>query len=98
MYISNMTHFLDKTGNIPKEMPIEARQLASFLALVVDAITQKSPDASHSLRCFEKKCDGSISSEFSADNKEILWKCSKCDNAGRISFWQGTRWDNSMKR
>ena len=36
MYISDMTHFLNEEGNIPKEMPTEARELASFFALVVD--------------------------------------------------------------
>jgi hypothetical protein len=30
MYISQMPHFLDEKGNIPKEMPKEARELASF--------------------------------------------------------------------
>ena len=41
MYISNMTHFLDETGNIPDAMPKEARHLASFHALVVDFATKK---------------------------------------------------------
>jgi len=36
-----MPHFLDDKGNIPTEMPKEARELASFLALVVDATTKK---------------------------------------------------------
>lgn len=43
MYISNMQHFLDDKGNIPKQMPKEARELASFFALVIDATTKKSP-------------------------------------------------------
>ena len=42
MYISNMQHFLDKTPNIPKQMPKEARELASFMALVVDSTTKIS--------------------------------------------------------
>jgi len=41
MYISNMQHFLDETGNILKQMPKEARELASFMALVVDTTTKK---------------------------------------------------------
>jgi hypothetical protein len=36
MYISNMLHFLDDQGNIPKQMPKEARELAGFHALVVN--------------------------------------------------------------
>ena len=95
MYISNMTHFLDETGNIPDGMSKEARHLASFHALVVDVTTQNNPSESDIHRCFNKKCDGKIISEFSSDKKEILWKCTKCNNAGRISFWQNTKWDNS---
>jgi len=97
MYISNMTHFLDDSGNIPEEMPKSGRQLASFHALVVDITTRENQDALDKLRCFKKKCEGFIISQFSADNDEILWDCTKCDNGGRISFWQGTKWDNSKK-
>jgi len=38
-----MTHFIDETGNILKEMPKEARELASFMALVVDETTKIKP-------------------------------------------------------
>jgi hypothetical protein len=40
MYISNMQHFLDETGNIPIQMPKQARELASFMAFVVDTTTK----------------------------------------------------------
>jgi hypothetical protein len=43
MYISQMPHFLDETGDIPKQMPKEARELASFMALVIDATTKNAP-------------------------------------------------------
>ncbi len=42
-YITNLTHFLDDTGNIPGSMPKEARNLASFLALVVDEVNRYFP-------------------------------------------------------
>jgi hypothetical protein len=56
MYITNLTHFLDETGNIPKQMPKEARELASFFALVVDTATKKNPTTltSTDIRCFNK--------------------------------------------
>lgn len=38
-----MQHFLDQQGDIPKQMPKEARELASFHALVVDATTRIMP-------------------------------------------------------
>jgi hypothetical protein len=66
MNISNMHHFLDAKGNIPKEMPEEAREMASFLALVVDATSKKIPITltSTEIRCFEKRCEGTIKSEL----------------------------------
>jgi hypothetical protein len=96
MYISNMQHFLDDKGNIPKQMPKEARELASFFALVIDATTKKSPFklSEIELRCFEKGCLGIIKSEVLKETNEIHWVCSKCQNEGRISNWKLTKWDN----
>ena len=96
MYISNMQHFLDETGNIPKQMPKEARELASFMALVVDTTTKtlSSTLTSTDIRCFEKGCHGLIKSEVLKANNEIHWVCSKCPNEGRISEWKLTKWDN----
>jgi hypothetical protein len=96
MYITNMTHLIDETGNIPSQGPKEARELASFMALVVDESTKEydSSVAFTSLRCFRKKCVGTINSEFLIENDEIHWACTKCKNEGIISYWQSTRWDN----
>jgi hypothetical protein len=96
MYISNMQHFLDEKGNIPKQMPKEARELASFFALVIDATTKKSPFtlSEIELRCFEQGCLGIIKSEILKESNEIHWVCSKCQNEGRISNWKLTKWDN----
>jgi hypothetical protein len=90
-----MTHFLDETGNIPKQIAKEARELASFFALVIDATTKKFPSSvtQTEIRCFEKRCDGTIKSELLSVNDEIHWICSICQNEGRISGWQGTKWD-----
>jgi len=95
MYISNMTHFLDETGNIPKQMPKEAREMASFLALIVDTSTRINPSrlTPTDIRCFEKGCQGTTRVEI-LPSKEIHWMCSRCENEGRISHWQGTKWDN----
>lgn len=95
-----MTHFLDETGNIPIQMPKEARERASFLALVVDTTTKKMPTAltSTEIRCFEKRCEGTIKSELERKHDEIYWLCSKCENEGKINGWQGSKWDNRVKR
>ena len=96
MYISNMTHFLDNEGNIPTTMPKEARELASFLALVVDEATKYYPHkvCNTDIRCFNPTCDSTIITEFIEDDEKIHWGCGDCENAGTISEWQGSRWDN----
>ncbi len=99
MYISNRTHFLDESGNFPKQIAKEARQLAGFFALVIDTTTKNNPSIMKDteIRCFEKGCNGLIKSELMYGNDEIHWKCSRCKNEGKISGWQGTKWDNSVK-
>jgi hypothetical protein len=96
MYITNMRHFLDETGSIPKQMPQEARELASFLALVVDATTKTMPSilTTTDIRCFQKGCHGLIKTAIKHDNAEIHWYCPECENEGEISEWQKTKWDN----
>ena len=91
-----MNHFLNESGNIPKQMPKEARELASFLALVIDESTKEFSlkPISTNIRCFQKRCEGLIQSEFLEESVEIHWLCSKCKNEGIISNWQKTQWDN----
>ncbi len=84
MYISNMQHFLDQSGNIPKQMPKEARELASFMALIIDTTTKNNPKTLTftEIRCFEKGCQGMIRSEILRKTDEIHWKCQECPNEG----------------
>jgi hypothetical protein len=91
-----MQHFLDAKGNIPKQIPKEARELASFFALVIDATTKNNPFTLTQIEisCFEKGCQGLIKSEVLKANNEIHWRCSKCQTEGRISGWKLTKWDN----
>ncbi len=96
MYISDLTHFLDETGNIPKEMPTEAREMAGFLAMVVDLTTERkntvlSPTA---LWCFNKGCNGIINTTLTPNLKEIHWHCPSCNTEGIIRNWQETKWNN----
>ena len=96
MYISNMTHFIDETGNIPTNQHKSARELANFHALVVDETTKSTSGVVLTdMRCFKKKCEGTITSEIlPEENDAIHWGCTNCENEGVISHWQGTRWDN----
>ena len=95
-----MTHFLDASGNISERMHKEGRELASFIALLIDWTTQE-PDFTVAedewIYCFAKGCQGVIFTNYSPDETEIEWECSQCDNSGRISEWQGTKWNNLPK-
>lgn len=94
MYISNLTHFLNDQGNIPTQMPKEARELANFLALIVDATTRTMPStlSSTDIRCFHKGCHGLVKSAIRPKEAEIHWYCPECENEGVISNWEGTKW------
>ena len=80
-----MPHFLDEKGNIPTEMPKQARELASFMALVVDSTTKTLPSTLY------KGCHGLIKTALMPKTEEIHWYCPDCENEGVISDWQGTK-------
>lgn len=96
MYISNLTHFVNDQGNIPTQMPKEARELANFLALIVDSTTRTMPSTltSTDIRCFQKGCHGLVKSAIRSKEGEIQWYCPECENEGVISHWLRTKWDN----
>jgi len=91
-----MQHFIDANGNIPKQMPKEARELASFMALVVDTTTKTLPSTltSTDIRCFQKDCHGLIKTALIPKSEEVHWYCPDCENEGVISEWKKTKWDN----
>jgi len=75
---------------------VEARELANFLALLVDSTTKTSPLtlSATEIRCFNKGCHGTINSALSRAKGEIRWYCQDCENEGVISHWQKTKWNN----
>lgn len=91
-----MQHFLDETGNIPSQIPNEAREFASFFALVIDTTTQNCPSTltSTDIHCFGKGCNGMVKTALRSDTEEIHWYCPDCEAEGVISGWQKTKWDN----
>ena len=96
MYISTLTHFLDEQGNIAKEMHKEGRELASFLALIVDTATKNYTSLKSSgIRCAMKKCTGTIDIDVNKADETINWHCPTCKEGGKISGWQKTKWDNT---
>jgi len=81
-------------------MPKEARELTSFLALVVDTTIKTMPSilSSSDVRCFKKGCHGLVESAYRQTSEEIYWYCPDCENEGVISNWQGSKWDNSISK
>tara|TARA_R110002049_G_scaffold309101_2_gene516893 strand:+ start:19638 stop:19877 length:240 start_codon:yes stop_codon:yes gene_type:complete len=78
-------------------MPSEARQLASFLALIVDEASgfAASMAIDLSLRCRSKGCAATILAQRQSSD-EIVWRCMTCDESGVIRNWSGTKWDRSQ--
>ncbi len=91
-----MTHFLEETGNIPLNMPKQARELAGIHALVVDATTKEHSSSltSTNLRCYTRNCLGLIESEILSDTNDINWYCTEFDKEGFMSSWKVTKRDN----
>jgi len=81
-----MTHFLDERRNIPKQMPKEAREMVSFLAMLVVASTKINANklTLTDIRWFEKRCQGNAWVEI-LSTKDIHWMYFQSDNAKRIS-------------
>ena len=90
MYITDLTHFLDKSGAIgPVKGP--ARAMAQFH---VDAVAHASDSTSETLpapKCF--KCKKGVVEAVLAQDNAVVWICPKCRIEGRISNWQGSLWD-----
>ena len=90
-YVTDLRHFLDECGEIVKDMPADARQLASFLALIVDEVSRCREHAELSLRCRKPTCPGTIVAIN--ESGEIHWQCPVCNQNGVIRNWRGTKWD-----
>jgi hypothetical protein len=93
-YVTDLRHYLDDDGELA-DMPAEAKQMASFLVLIVDAVTPEAPPifVETELRCRTTKCTGEILARLDPATEEIQWHCTLCDHHGVIRNWQGTKWD-----
>jgi hypothetical protein len=96
MYTTNLQHYLDKDGNIPTDMTLEARQMANFIALLIDDTTNGDYDTEPVIRCIEKGCIGLVAPTLIEDTDEIYWVCVKCKTKGIITGWRNTKWDNNQ--
>jgi hypothetical protein len=90
MYVSDLTHFLDKSGAIgPVKGP--ARAMAQFHVDVVAHASDATSNALPAPRCF--KCKKGAVEAVRAHDDAIVWVCPRCRTEGRISNWQGSLWD-----
>ena len=93
-FFADLRHYLDEQDEIVSDMPVEARQLASFLALIVDEASANGSVAQElTLRCRESDCPGTILA-IANSSSEIRWQCPACGEDGVIRNWQGTKWDH----
>ena len=95
-YITNFQHYLNDKENIPTDIPKEARELANFLALLIDDASSGDYDAEPTIRCIEKGCEGLIVPILVEDKDEIYWSCVASKVNGVITDWKGCRWDNGV--
>jgi hypothetical protein len=98
-YHTNIWHYLDDKGEIIT-VPLPARKLASFLALIIESVpSTRSADCHDTgVRCRKRGCQGSIVSRLVKDTGTISWYCPACGHNGVIGDWQGTKWDRSRTR
>jgi hypothetical protein len=90
MYVTDLIHFLDKSGAIsPVKGP--ARAMAQFLVDVVAHASDATSNAVPAPRCFKCK-KGAVEAGRALDDA-IVWVCPLCRTEGRVSNWQGTLWD-----
>lgn len=90
MYITDLTHYLDKSGAIgPVKGP--ARAMAQFLVNLVSHASDATGGALAAPACF--KCKKAEVEATRAQDDAIVWACPACQTEGRISNWQGSLWD-----
>ena len=90
MYITDLTHFLDKSGAIGL-VKGPARAMAQFLVNVVTHASDATEDALGAPFCF--KCKKIAVEAARAQDDAIVWTCPACRTEGRISNWKGSLWD-----
>ena len=97
-FVTNITHFLDENGAIPKKLTKEGRVIADGLGEVITCVTsgpRKSPQTD--VLCWSEinnnLCAGKIDAGIDLENSNILWSCKKCGDRGSISSWENTFWD-----
>jgi RNA polymerase subunit RPABC4/transcription elongation factor Spt4 len=97
-WITDITHFLDKEGEIISE-PAQARKLAEYFAAIIVMASFLDPDYPTEYRVLcrrrpnRKPCQEEIAGFVEPETDNIVWVCPACGDGGLISNWRGTIWD-----
>jgi hypothetical protein len=99
-WVTDLTHFLDETGEIVSE-PAQAKALAEYFVAIVFMASFPDPEypVEYKVTCrrrpHRKPCLEEIVGFIDPETDGIVWKCPKCHDCGLISNWRGSMWDLS---
>jgi hypothetical protein len=97
-FITDMTHF---EGIPPGASREPARRIAQFFSSIVSASSVSPADVlvDSALFCRRRpgriRCPGHLKISRGRVSGVISWHCSRCDDQGEISNWEGTSWNLS---
>ena len=97
-FITDMTHF-EGISSAPSHEP--ARRMAQFFGAIVSAASVSPADEliEAALFCQRRpgriRCPGHLQIRRNRVTNVISWHCSRCDDQGEISNWEGTSWNFS---
>ncbi len=98
-WITKMIHFDYKDD---EDIPARVKKIAGYFGSIVTQ-SLKNPSGIESntgIQCRRRPgripCTGVIRSTLFEDVLEIKWYCLVCGDEGRITEWEGTRWDKSL--
>jgi hypothetical protein len=98
IFITDMTHF---EGIPPGPSHEPARRIAQFFGAIVSAASVSPADKliEAALFCRRRpgriRCPGHLQIRRDRVSGVISWHCSRCDDQGEISNWEGTSWNLS---
>ena len=97
-FITDMTHF-EGIPSGPSHEP--ARRMAQFFGAIVSAASVSPADKLIEAALFCRRrpgrtqCPGHLQIRRDRVSGAISWHCSRCDDQGEISNWEGTSWNLS---
>ena len=98
IFMTDMTHF-EGIPSGPSHEP--ARKMARFFGAIVSVASVSPPDKLIEAALFCRRhpgriqCPGHLQIRRGLVSNVISWHCSRCDDQGEISNWEGTSWNFS---